>query len=109
MSQNDNVDILASDAAYALIPILEQNLRLAADAGGWPDEIIKELSVKFDEGSLSVAWPENLEQTIQDLEYGSKGNSQPVLRGFIYRADSHIKSVLANQTVDLLMQYEEVF
>ena len=109
MSQNDNVDILASDAAYALIPILEQNLRLAADAGGWPDEIIKELSVKFDEGSLSVAWPENLEQTIQDLEYGSKGNSQPVLRGFIYRTDSHIKSVLANQTVDLLMQYEEVF
>jgi len=109
MSQNNNVDILASDAAYALIPVLEQNLRLAADAGGWPDDIIKELSVKFDEGALSVAWPENLEQTIQDLEYGSKGNSQPVLRGFIYRADSHIKSVLANQTVDLLMQYKKYF
>ena len=110
MSQNDNVDILASDAAYALIPILEENLRLAADAGGWSDEIISKLSVEYKDGALSITYPDELEQQIQDLEYGSEGiPPRPVIRSFIYRADPYIKSVLANQTIDLLMQYEEVF
>lgn len=107
---SDNVDTLASDAAYLLTPILEYNLRIAADAGGWPDDIIKQLTVEYDNGNLSIGYPDNLTQQVQDLEYGKEGAPpKPVLRNFIYRTDSYVKEILANQTVDLLMEYEEVF
>lgn len=110
MSLNNEVDTLAADAAYYLIPQLERDLRLAAEAGGWPSAIADQLTISYENGNLVVTYPQDLDETINNLEYGYAGQPpRPVLRSFSYRADKDIKAVLANDTFDLLMQYEEVF
>lgn len=104
------VDTLASDAAYYLIPLLEAELHSDAEAGGWPIEIYSQLTIVYENGCLVVSYPQAIESQVNDLEYGAEGQApRAIIRGFSYRADAAIKSVLANDTVDLLMQYEEVF
>ena len=110
MSQDADLDTISADAAYFLIPILELNLKAAADAAGWPDELISKLTVAYNNGNLEVNYPSDIEESVNNLEYGAPGSlPRSVIRPFIYRADVLIKQILANQTVDLLMEYEEVF
>ena len=110
MQQNDKLNILAADAAQALIPTFNANLRIAADAGGWPDDIAAQLTVIYVDGSLIISYPSEIETIVNDLEYGSVGvPPKPVLRNFSYRINDALKVVLTNRTTDLLCQLEGVF
>lgn len=111
MYQDDkDVETASSDAAFNLIPQLESALAVAADAAGWPDNVIAQLSVSYDDGKLTLAYPDSIAKQINDLEYGANGEPpRALIRSFTYRSESAISKVLANNTLDLLLEMKEVF
>jgi hypothetical protein len=111
MYQDDkNIETAASDAAFNLIPQLESLLAVAADAAGWPDDVIAQLSVSYDDGKLALVYPESIAQQVDDLEYGAEGQPpRALIRNFTRRSDEAIRKVLANNTLDLLLEMQEVF
>ena len=111
MYQDDkDVETASSDAAFNLIPQLESLLAVAADAAGWPDDVIAQLSVSYDDGKLTLAYPEAIAKQVDDLEYGANGEPpRALIRSFTRRAENAISKVLANNTLDLLLEMKEVF
>jgi len=111
MYQDDkNVEVASSDAAYNLIPQLEALLAISADAMGWPDDVIAQLAVSYEDGKLTLTYPEAIAKQVDDLEYGSEGNPpRALIRNFSRRAENSIQKSLANNTLDLLLEMQEVF
>ena len=111
MYQDDkDVETASSDAAFNLIPQLESLLAVAADAAGWPDDVIAQLSISYDDGKLTLTYPESIAKQVDDLEYGANGNPPRSLIGnFTRRSEEAIRKVLANNTLDLLLEMQEVF
>lgn len=68
------------------------------------------LSVEWDGRNLSVVYPSEYAQQIENLEYG-EGSDKPntVIRAFVYRCIPTVKNVLANVTMPQLMDVEEMF
>lgn len=111
MYQDDkNIEIASEDAAYNLIPQLEHLLATMADGYGWPDDVIAQLAVSYEDGKLNITHPESMSKQVDDLQYGAKGNPpRPLINNFIRRAESAIQKSLANNTLDLLLDMQEVF
>lgn len=111
MQQDDkNIEIAASDAAYNLTPQLDYLLALSADAAGWPDNIIAQLQISYDDGKLNLTYPQEIAKQVDDLEYGAEGNPpRALIRNFTRRAEEAIQKSLANNTLDLLLEMQEVF
>lgn len=112
MYQDDkNIEVASSDAAYNLIPQLEYLLAVMADGYGWPDDVIEQLTVSYDDGKLSLTHPESMDKQINDLQYGDENGTppRPLINNFVRRAESAIQKSLANNTLDLLLEMEEVF
>ena len=105
-----NIEVAASDAAYNLIPQLESLLALSADAMGWPDNVIASLTIAYDDGKLTLTYPEDMAKQVDDLEYGAEGRPpRALIRNFTRRAENAIQKSLANNTLDLLLEMQEVF
>ena len=106
-----NIEVAASDAAYNLIPQLDYMLAVLADSSGWPDDVIAQLTISYDDGKLNLTYPDSISKQIDDLQYGDgKGSSpRPLINNFMRRADLAIQRALANNTLDLLLEMEEVF
>jgi len=105
-----NLEVAASDAAYNLIPQLESLLATTADAMGWPDDIISRLTISYDDGKLALTYPEEIAKQVDDLEYGAEGNApRALIRNFTRRAENAIQKSLANNTLDLILEMQEVF
>ena len=80
-------------------------LRDKAYKSEWPSDIIIQLSVKAKDGALYIDYPENLEERINDLEYGTEGVSpQAVFRPFMSRYASTMENDLSNSVVDVLAE-----
>ena len=112
MYQDDkNVEIASSDAAFNLIPQLESALATMADASGWPDDVITQLTVSYDDGKLNITYPESIAKQVDDLQYGDANGTppRPLIDNFIRRAEASIQKSLANNTLDLLLEMQEVF
>ena len=111
MYQDDkDVETASSDAAFNLIPQLESLLAIAADLAGWPDDVIAQLSISYDDGKLTLTYPESIAKQVDDLEYGANGEPpRALIRNFTRRAEEAISKVLANNTLDLLLEMKEVF
>lgn len=111
MYQDDkNIEIASEDAAYNLIPQLEHLLATMADGYGWPDDVIAQLAVSYEDGKLNITHPESMSKQVDDLQYGAEGNPpRPLINNFIRRAESAIQKSLANNTLDLLLDMQEVF
>jgi len=111
MYQDDkNVEVASEDAAYNLIPQLESLLAISADAMGWPDDVIAQLTVSYDDGKLNLTYPDAIAERVDALEYGADGNPpRALIRSFTRRAETAIQKSLANNTLDLLLDMQEVF
>jgi len=111
MQLNDrDLQFVVTDAAHFLKPMLQENLQELAETAGWPENVVKSLSIDFDGNSLSVKYPDEMSEEIDDLEYGKTfGLPNSVIRPFIYRSDSYIKEVLVSRTLDLILDASEVF
>lgn len=109
-SKDRDLQFAASDAAHFLQPILQDNLTELATTAGWPANIVAALVVDFDGSSLSVKYPDELANEIDDLEYGKPfGVPNSVIRPFVYDSEPYIKEVLVCRTLDLILDTEEVF
>ena len=108
--QDRNLQFAASDAAQLLQPLLETKLKEAASTAGWPENIVRALTVDFDGSNLLVKYPDELASDIDDLEYGKPyGLPNPVIRPFIYDSENYVKEVLVSRTLDLILDAKEVF
>lgn len=110
LAETSEVDAVVSDAAYALIPMLTDELVALAMSSNWPFNVIRQLQVSFDGTSLSIDYPEEIAAQVQALEYGT-GTSLPnsVLRSFVYRAEPIIKDVYQNRVASNLFDLEEIY
>lgn len=111
MYQNDsNIETAASDAAYYLIPQLEYQFASLAELNGWPDSITTQMSISYENGVLSITYPDSIKEQVDNLEYGSEGQPpRALIRNFTHRSEDAIRKVLANNTLDLLLEMQEVF
>lgn len=105
-----DLQFAATDAAHFLQPILQKNLQEDAATAGWPANIVQSLTVDFDGSNLSVKYPDELADQIDDLEYGKPfGLPNAVIRPFVYSSEPYIRDVLVTRTLDLILDAEEVF
>lgn len=99
-----------ADAVNQIIPELEKSLYALASASGWPENVIRSLSIQFDGEDIIVTFPPEMEEEVNDLEYGTLNNlPNAVIRPFILRSDAIVESVLSSTTIDDLIEMEEVF
>jgi hypothetical protein len=109
MPNQDNLTADTNDAAYRIVPILNNRLKEAATTAGWPAYIVDAIYVNYDGATLYVDVPPSFEGDVDDLEYGSPyGLPNAVIGPFISRSEDVIKEVLMDKTVeevtDLLME-----
>lgn len=110
MQKDEALVALESDAAYALVNDLTTQLKELALASDWPKDVVAQLSVEWDGRNISVVYPSNISQAVEDLEYGSNSNRpNSVIRSFIYRSVPTVKHVFATRTIPQLMDIEGVF
>lgn len=110
MEKNEQLLSLAADTANSLIQPLTQQLRQLADASDWPSEVVSQLSVEWDGTNLSVSYPPDIAEQVNDLEYGTNSDKpNSVIRSFIYRSIPTVKEIFGNQTIKNLMDIEGVF
>lgn len=108
--KESELNSLALDVAKRVIPGLNASLKTYASSAGWPEKVVAAMYVEFDGGDIFINYPENLADEIDDLEYGKPfGLPNPVIRPFIERNKSVVVDVLANITLDKILQMEEVF
>jgi hypothetical protein len=99
----DSVDYIAEDAADILKDPLTLELRTIAHASGWPSRLISAMEINYEDGDLVINWPEELNEDIDNLEYGDI-NSLPnsAIRPFLLRAPSTITKVIERQSLGQL-------
>ena len=84
---------------------LTASLRDRAYRAEWPSDVIIQLNVKAKDGALYIDYPDELDERINNLEYGSEGVSpQAVLRPFMSRYASHMEEDFSNSVVDVLAE-----
>jgi hypothetical protein len=82
---------------------------MAVDAG-WPADVASSLSVVLTDGTLNIDYPEEMDQRIQNLEYGSfQKPPMSVMRKFMYRTEKVTSQILGGEVLDNLIMEAEVF
>lgn len=62
-----------------------------AKASNWPDDLIKEISVHINDGSVELTYDEALQKKIHDLEYGHLASPPTaVIRKFSKDVEKHM-------------------
>lgn len=70
---------------------------MAADAG-WPENVVRDLSVIVKDGKLVVSYPRSITKQVQDLEYGTEVEApRPVIRRFEYALPDIIQPYLEKE------------
>jgi hypothetical protein len=80
-------------------------LRQKAATSGWPSEIAERLTVVDSDGSLLIHIPEDIDQKVMDLEYGTLGQMpSAVIRPFIYKYSPEVATSVGLASIyDLAM------
>jgi hypothetical protein len=90
---------VARKSALKLTPVL----RDMAFRAEWPSDIIIQLNVEAVDSDLVVSYPDDLEERINDLEYGSEESpASPVIRPFTYRFSKELEREVSETLVDIL-------
>ena len=91
----------AVQSLRSLEPKLTKEVRLAAIKAGWPKEVARVLKVTVADDSITVTYPDEYADQIDDLEYGTRTvGPKPVFRLFVRKhtktmADAMEKWVMA--------------
>lgn len=82
-------------------------IREEALAAGWPRSAATKLRVEFAKNDVLVAYPDELAQVIEDLEYGDGTMSpKPVFRKFFDKNRIALADSLAEVSIDYLFDKE---
>jgi hypothetical protein len=72
------------EAADHESPLLTVELRQYAQSMGWPDRIALNLHIKQDDGVYTVSFPSDIEEDVNNLEYGTQDTPPiPVISTFL--------------------------
>jgi hypothetical protein len=92
---------VAQKSAHKLTPVL----RDMAFRAEWPPEIIIQLKVDAVDTNLVISYPENLEEQINNLEYGTEYSpAKPVIRAFTYRYAEELEEEISDTLGDILIE-----
>lgn len=88
---NAPLSTISAKVADELISELNADLQDSAVKHGWPQDVASSLSIKNDNGNISIDYPDSMSNIINDLEYGT-GTSYPtaVMRKFKWRNEAKI-------------------
>lgn len=82
---------------------LTAQLITRAKLAGWPDNAANALSVSISRMSVSIDYPLELADAIEDLEYGTPtSNPKPVFRKFTSEVNEALEAEFAEWSLDYL-------
>jgi hypothetical protein len=103
----DRVDVLEKEVLNELIPYLTKELQKFASASGWPSNVVSQLSIQNDGYDLVIAYPDHLEQKIEELEYGTQSMPpRSVIRPFTNRYSREAYNRLSDIALFMFMEGE---
>lgn len=86
MIQSD-VNNIIKEVGVSILPTLKKDLNKRANAAKWPEGVVPFLDVDMVDGSIVITYPQELQEQIEDLEYGKTSMfPNPVLRPFVNSA-----------------------
>lgn len=84
---------------------LQELMKTTVEGRGWPQEVIDRLRIEAAEGDVKLIVPEEMMETVSNLEYGVPGqSSKAALREYSYTLDLTIASILESHGVDELLR-----
>jgi hypothetical protein len=99
-----NVKESASKSLTSIDKQLTKELKADAIKAGWPRKVVNSLTIKITKLGISVSYPENMDEEVSGLEYGTLTlPPNPVFRKFI---DKH-KDVVVGNIIDWSLDYLE--
>lgn len=94
------IDSIAQGVADTLIPPLTVTSKASASTAGWPANVISSLSMGYENGVLLLQYPQDIKETVDNLEYGDINSlPNPAISPFVRRAQSTIEQVIEDQAV----------
>lgn len=91
MSFDNNITVTAQEVASTLTGLF----RTFATNLGWPQDVARKVSVRYEEGNLSYDISEADLKDVDDLEYGEMGNPpKPAMRNFKAKADEMVSDIM---------------
>jgi len=105
----DSAEETALFKAQELSKKMTIKLRNAALNAAWPSMIVSNMSVVVKDSKLVIDYPEDLQEEINDLEFGT-GPTPPasVIRPFLNRTDEYISEIFGTDLIDEFLS-EDVF
>jgi hypothetical protein len=107
--KKDKVTGLSHTAVSSEAAPLTADLRKLALNSGWPAKLAEALTlVTNGDNELSIEYPDNLKQAIEDMEYGSAAGSFPnaIIRKFIREANSRATNYVDAGILEKLFDIE---
>lgn len=82
---------------------INKNFFAQGERHGWPEGVMKQVSVFTDETGVHLSYDENLEQQISTLEYGGLGQpAKAAIRNFTADLDRMIANILAKRGAEAM-------
>jgi len=102
---NAAVSTAVKDASEKASEQLTPMLQKFALAAGWPADVALSLSIKPQDGELHVSYPEELDDEVNNLEYGTPNSaSSSVIRPFVARVGGHLGNILEDSVVAIMAE-----
>jgi hypothetical protein len=101
-----NNELQAHQIADSLSPVFTQEFQSIAKASGWPTHLINAIQVVVHpDTSIALEYPNELQQEIEDLEYGPEfGVANTAIRAFMYRCEATLQSYLTLPIPDMIAE-----
>jgi hypothetical protein len=102
--RKNNIDTLSREFSEHLKPKLEGLLFNLASASGWPSDVTDSIKINIDSDlNLSLDYPPEIKNKIEDLEYGAVGEiPNAVIRPFLLRAPRVIEQTIQEKALSKL-------
>jgi len=79
-----NTEKIAAQALKQAAERLTPDFRQEALNAGWPADVVFQMTVEEQNGDLYLAYPDNISEQVENLEYGNNEEApNPVIRRFI--------------------------
>jgi hypothetical protein len=78
-----------------------------AKSAGWPTNVVSKLKVVITNSKLTIVYPSEFAEEIDELEYGNRSSSpRPVFRRFIAKHEGAITQRIAEMSVNYLVEQD---
>jgi len=104
---NISIEPYASSGLNSINNTLTSLLKAQAIDAGWPRKYASALQVSIQGSEITIAYPEEFSEQIENLEYGSMDVTPiPVFRTFLEKQKAVIYNSVENSSINLLVDSE---